>query len=327
MNSSVLIVGGDDFPAHVISRVRGLTALTVQITTTIQEAEERLQTDPSELLILQASRSDTWELCRHLKQQRSFSGVYCILVDDRPCPSNCDSYDLLMRHTSLMTTALETGADAYVWLMQPPELKTEAGFVDYQGRLFQAQLRLGLRRMQSYRELSRANDLLSAIALSDPLTQLSNRRAFDWELPRQIQAAREQGLSLSLLILDIDFFKAINDHNGHLIGDQVLQMVAERLSHNMRFYETPFRYGGEEFVVILNNTDAEEALVIGHRLRQLIGEKPFVVNETLDLPITVSIGVACLLPTDDERGISFLNRADQNLLKAKAEGRNRVVQS
>ncbi|MBD0336124.1 MAG: diguanylate cyclase [Cyanobacteria bacterium Co-bin13] len=327
MNSSVLIVGEDDFPSRVISRVRGLTALTLRTVASAQEAEDLIQADPSELMILQASRTDTWELCRRLKQQRSLSSIYCLLVDDRTCPAGQEEEALLQRYTSLMTTALETGADAYVWLGEDASDQAEPNFVDHQSRLFQAQLRLGLRRIQSYRELSRANDLLSAIALSDPLTQLSNRRAFDWELPRQIQAAREQGAALSLLILDIDYFKAVNDHYGHLIGDQVLQLVAERLSHNMRFYETPFRYGGEEFVVILNSASAEAALMIGDRLCRLIGDQPFAVNETLDLSITISVGVACLTPDDDERGINLLDRADQNLLKAKLEGRNRVVQS
>ncbi|MBD2257198.1 diguanylate cyclase [Pseudanabaena sp. FACHB-2040] len=327
MNSSVLIVGEDDFPSRVISRVRGLAALTLRTVASAQEAEDLIQADPSELMILQASRAETWELCRRLKQQRTLNSIYCLLVDDRSCPADQAEESLLGRYTSLMTTALETGADAYVWLGEDNPDQAELGFADHQSRLFQAQLRLGLRRIQSYRELSRANDLLSAIALSDPLTQLSNRRAFDWELPRQIQAAREQGAALSLLILDIDHFKSVNDQYGHLIGDQVLQLVAERLSHNMRFYETPFRYGGEEFVVILNSTSADAALMIGDRLCRLIGDHPFAVSETLDLSITISVGVSCLTSDDDERGVSLLDRADQNLLKAKLEGRNRVVQS
>lgn len=335
MNSSVLIVGEGDFPLQVIQRARGLATLALQTVATPQEAKDLLQTDAAELLILQASQPESWELCRSLKQPRSSSSVYCILVDDRTYPSDYQEGALLLRYTSLMTTALEFGADAYVWLMEStaaaeaaPQaaVDSEINFVEHQNRLFQAQLRLGLRHIQSFRELSRANDLLSSIALSDSLTQLGNRRAFDWELPRQIQTAREQDIPLSLLILDVDHFKVVNDRYGHLTGDQVLQMVAERLSHNMRFYETPFRYGGEEFVVILNSTPPEGARVIGDRLCRLIGDKPFVIGEGLSLSITVSVGVSCLLEDDDERGISLLDRADQNLLKAKASGRNQVVQ-
>lgn len=326
MNSSVLIVGDSDFPARVISQVRGHTALTLS-TTEFEGAAELIQAEPPDLVILQASQADAWPLCRLLKQQRRLSSLYCLLVDDRAWPAGSGGGDaaLLQRYIELTTTALEAGADAYVWLTLSELAGQPPAFVDYQSRLFQAQLRSGLRRLQSYRELSRANDLLSAIALSDPLTQLSNRRAFDWELPRQIAAARQQNAALSLLMIDIDYFKSINDNYGHLVGDQVLQLMAERLSQNMRFYEMPFRYGGEEFVVILNGADAEAALKIGERLCRLIAEEPFVVNDRIELSITVSVGLAWLAAEDDERGIGLLDRADQNLLKAKLAGRNRVV--
>lgn len=327
MNASVLIVGEDDFPSQVLNRVRGLSVLTLQTVRTASEAEDAIQVEVPDLMVLQASHPENWALCHTLKQQRSLNTLYCILVEDRPCLADVSEGSVLLRYISLMTTALETGADAYVWCIGLPTDQSVEVSGEKESRLFQAQVRLALRQIQSHRELSRANDLLSAIALSDALTQLGNRRAFDWELPRQIQTAREQSLSLSLLVLDIDYFKVVNDKYGHLTGDQVLQMVAERLSNNMRFYETPYRYGGEEFVVILNNTQAEEALMIAQRLRKLIGEKPFVVSETLELSITVSIGVACLQPEDDDKGFSLLDRADHSLLKAKTAGRNQVVQS
>lgn len=184
-----------------------------------------------------------------------------------------------------------------------------------------------MRRITASRELSQKNDLLSAIALVDPLTQLANRRAFDWELPRQIEAARTQHYSLSLLMLDIDYFKGVNDKHGHLVGDQVLRMCAERLRYHMRFYETPFRYGGEEFVVILQNTSLQEAEKTAERLRRLINDAPFVVSNNLDLSLTVSIGVAVLELSDDARGIDVIARADANLLRAKSNGRNQVITS
>jgi two-component system, cell cycle response regulator len=324
MNSSVLIVGDSGFPAQVISQVRGHTALTLS-TAEFEAAAELIQTEPPDLVILQGSRAEAWSLCRLLKQQRRLSSLYCLLVDDRIWPTDSDEAALLQHYVGLTITALEAGADAYVWLTLSALEVQMSAFVDHQRRLFQAQLRSGLRRVQSYRELSRANDLLSAIALSDPLTQLSNRRAFDWELPRQVAAAHQQDEALSLLMIDIDHFKSINDTYGHLVGDQVLQLVAERLSQNMRFYEMPFRYGGEEFVVILNGADAAAALKIGERICRLIAEEPFVVNDSLALSITVSVGMAWLAADDNERGVSLLDRADQNLLKAKASGRNQVV--
>jgi two-component system cell cycle response regulator len=146
-------------------------------------------------------------------------------------------------------------------------------------------------------------------------------------MPRQIQAAREQKHPLSLLVLDIDYFKQVNDEYGHQVGDQVLRMFAERMRHNMRFYETPFRYGGEEFVIILQNTPAQDAEIVAERLRRLIDDTPFMINQHLDLPLTISIGAATLDETDDLKGEALVGRADNNLLRAKTTGRNRVITS
>lgn len=202
-------------------------------------------------------------------------------------------------------------------------------FRQSQRRLIQAHIQMGLSRAQRYRDLSRINDWLSAVALVDALTQLGNRRAFDVELPNQIEIARRQGTPLSIMVLDIDFFKSVNDRYGHLIGDDVLRMISQRLLANMRFYDKPFRYGGEEFVITLSSTDLTEGSAIAERLRQSIAQKPFEINHGIDtsdpLLLTVSIGLSQLRPEDDQQGRSFLHRADQNLLQAKAAGRNRVI--
>ncbi|MFK8184704.1 MAG: GGDEF domain-containing protein [Phormidesmis sp.] len=198
-----------------------------------------------------------------------------------------------------------------------------------QCRLIQAHIQIGLNRAQRYRDLSRINDWLSAVALVDALTQLNNRRSFDLELPRKVKVARAKGTPLSLMVIDIDCFKAVNDRYGHLVGDDVLKMLAKRLMTNMRFYDTPFRYGGEEFVVTLSNTDLAEGVAIAQRLRQSIAQAPFEISPNVShvgqLPLTVSIGITELSIDDDDQGRSCLHRADQYLLKAKATGRNRVV--
>jgi len=198
-----------------------------------------------------------------------------------------------------------------------------------QCRLIQTHIHMALKRAQRYHDLSRINAWLSAVALIDALTQLSNRRAFDLELPQQIQVSRRKSTPISLMVLDIDYFKSVNDRYGHLVGDDVLKQLAKRLLANMRFYDTPFRYGGEEFVVLLNNTDLAEAHVIAERLRHSIGSLPFelshLLKESMLLDITISIGLAELQADDDAQGQSLLNRADQYLLQAKATGRNQVV--
>jgi two-component system cell cycle response regulator len=284
-----------------------------------------IQAQQPDLIILQASQIDSLELCHQLKQQTRLAWIYCILLDDQPLPEGPLTWNW---EAELTTTALAQGADAYIWIPNAREMDapSEAGLV-LQEQLLEAQIQAGLRSVQNYRELMRTNDLLSAIALSDPLTELNNRRALEWELPRQIQNARSRALPLSLLMLDVDFFKTINDTYGHLVGDQALKLLSARIRYNLRFYDTPFRYGGEEFVIILSNTDRQEAPIIANRLCQLISEEPFAISEDLDLHITISAGAASLKADDDPKGVSLLGRADQNLLQAKFAGRNRVVSS
>lgn len=272
-------------------------------------------------------------------------------------------------HLERTAFALEGGADAYIWLMpyewfpvgqrtsqianelpapisgqeaQRDQNYREQGHLKVrtqaaqplalhssQRRLIQAHIQIGLNRAQRYRDLSRINDWLSAVALVDALTQLNNRRSFDLELPRKVKVARSKNTPLSLMVIDIDSFKAVNDRHGHLVGDDVLKMLAKRLLTNMRFYDTPFRYGGEEFVVTLSNTDITEGMAIAQRLRQSIEQTPFEISSRISaagkLPLTISIGLTELRAEDDEHGRSCLHRADQHLLQAKAKGRNRVI--
>jgi two-component system cell cycle response regulator len=325
MNAAVLIVGEPEFSTRLCQQVRGLSAMSLWQVDTVEAALKLLESEAPEIILLQATQPDNWDLCHTLKQQRRLMWSYCILLDERSCPTASTANASLLRQSGLTATALETGADAYLWF---PDIATApAESAEYLSRLIQAHIRTAMRRIQAYQELSQTNDLLSAIALIDPLTQLGNRRAFDWEMPRQIQVAREQLNPLSLLVIDIDFFKHVNDEHGHLVGDQVLRMFADRLRHHMRFYETPFRYGGEEFVVILQNTSAQEAEIVGERLRRLIDNTPFLINSDLDLPLTVSIGAATLVHTDDAKGMDLIGRADGNLLRAKSSGRNRVIMS
>lgn len=326
MDASILIVGDDDFLAVLLSRIHNLAACTVQVAPCPEEAIPLIQAQQPDLLLLQASQSASLELCHHVKEQSRLAWIYCILIDDQvqALPPNSTSCYV---GNELEAIALEKGADAYLTIQL--DVATHASFTpEYlalQHRLLIAKIQAGLRIVRNHRELMRANDLLSAIALSDPLTELNNRRALEWELPRQIQNSRMRFVPMSLLMLDVDYFKSINDTYGHLVGDRTLKLLSARLRHNLRFYDTPFRYGGEEFVIILSNTDAHEAPLVARRICHLISDQPFTVDEDLDITITVSAGIASLRNDDDAKGISILRRADQNLLRAKSEGRNRVV--
>lgn len=327
MDASILLVGGEQFRHSLMHLVRETAALTVEVAVDPLEAMPLVLAQQPDLLLIQASQADGLDLCRQVKAQGRLAWVYCVMLNDQ-----AEAMDVLEK-TRVEAEALEAGADAYLlFLSKPNSLHPSEVCPDPDARrrelfcrLLQAQIRAGLRQVQTHRELMRTNDILSAIALSDPLTSLNNRRAFEWELPRQIQNARSRGIPISLIMLDVDFFKTINDTYGHLAGDQVLKFLAARLRHNLRIYDTPFRYGGEEFVVVLSNTDTPEAMMIANRICQLISEQPFAVDETIDLTVTVSAGTATLTPDDDVKGVSLLQRADQCLLQAKAQGRNQVV--
>jgi len=322
MNISILSFGSDKFLATLPDQIHNATAFSVEVIANLNQAVSRIQMTPPDIILVQASWEGSMELCCWLKEQIKLSWIYCILLEDRPQLlaskiKNGGNWEMEMT-----SAVLQQGADAYIWCLETPLHATSR-----QGWhcLLLSQLTVGWRKVEKYRDLIRTNDLLSAIALADSLTQLNNRRAFERDLPRQIQKARTNRTTLSLIILDIDYFKKVNDTYGHLVGDRLLQLLCARIQHNLRFEYTPFRYGGEEFVILLSNTTYEEALTVARHLNRIVNDQPFVINNKLAINITISLGTACLQPEDDDRGVSLLNRADQYLLRAKASGRNRVI--
>lgn len=319
MSASVLLVGQDDFSTSFRPQISGIEDLTVTSVMTPELAQAALQAQAAEVVVIEANHPDNEALCQWIRQNRQLAWIYCMILSaQEPEVALCHPQpEINFRQAE----ALEAGADVYLQLPHPKSPTWGTA----QAKLLKAQLGAGLSRVKVARDLTRANELLSAIALVDPLTQLSNRRAFDWELPRLVKATRSHRSNLSLMMVDIDYFKVVNDTYGHLVGDRALHLVADRLRHNTRFSDTPFRYGGEEFVVLLSHTSASEALPIGKRFCKIIGSQPFQINETLSLDLTVSIGIASLEPEDDPKGLALLDRADHNLLKAKEQGRNQVV--
>lgn len=159
-------------------------------------------------------------------------------------------------------------------------------------------------------------------ALRDPLTGAGNRIAMEQTLTREIEVARRHSHPLSLLMLDIDHFKRVNDTFGHTAGDEVLRSIAQSLKAQLRNIDRVFRYGGEEFLVLLSGTDSEAAGAIGERLRQATMALQYpMLEHTLEL--SISLGCATLLPA--ESADSLLRRADTALYVAKREGRNRLA--
>ncbi|ODH00398.1 diguanylate cyclase [Nostoc sp. KVJ20] len=326
MNISILVFGKNNFIATLPDQIRYATAFSVEVMDNLNQAVSRIQTTAPDIILVQASLDGSMELCAWLKDQTKLSWIYCILFEDR-FQQLADRNKGWHRELEMSAAALKQGADAYIWHLI--EEKTDHSLAELTANhgLILAQLTVGLRKAQKYRDLIRTNDMLSAIALADSLTELNNRRALEWDLPRQIKRARTQKTSLSLIILDVDHFKKVNDTHGHLAGDRILQILCQRLRHNLRCQDTAFRYGGEEFVILLANTSDDEALSVARRLNRIVSDEPFALNNKLTINITISLGTASLRAEDDEQGESLLHRADQCLLQAKTSGRNRVIDS
>ena len=172
-------------------------------------------------------------------------------------------------------------------------------------------------------ENSRLYAWMSEQAARDMLTNLYNRRTFEQRLQEETLRAQRYGKPYSLLMLDIDHFKAINDSYGHPVGDTVLRILAGMLKNEVRDIDTVARYGGEEFVIILPETEGMEAGLLAERIRLEIAERPFRIRDGLEVPVTVSIGVACFPRCADSPQL-LVERADQALYMAKQSGRNRV---
>lgn len=170
---------------------------------------------------------------------------------------------------------------------------------------------------QLFKELERR-------ATHDGLTGALNRAAFDACLSMECMCADRHKQSLSLLMVDIDFFKCVNDDYGHQIGDLVLQTVARLLDDSIRPKDVVARYGGEEFVVILPDTDENEAMALANRLRVAIGKHSFSRPADEDFNITVSIGCASRLP-NTMASEDLVKEADAALYRAKEAGRNRIA--
>ncbi|MEI2781052.1 MAG: diguanylate cyclase [Candidatus Competibacter sp.] len=170
--------------------------------------------------------------------------------------------------------------------------------------------------------LTTQNVELERLATTDSLTGLANRRRLFDCLEQEVYRAQRYGTALSLVMFDIDHFKRINDSWGHATGDWVLCRIARETHQLLRKTDQAGRYGGEEFVVLLPETDLSEALLLAQRLSRRISDTVITPEHDAPMPVTVSVGVAAL--ASDETGEELIHRADQALYRAKQNGRNRV---
>ena len=243
--------------------------------------------------------SDGLRLCSHLRTMEETRQT-AILVITEP-----DSSEMLVR-------ALEIGVSDY---LKVPVNTDE----------MMARVRTQIKRKMYQDRLCANYETSLALAVTDSLTGLHNRRYMVSHLDTLMERGRESGRPVALLIMDIDHFKNVNDNYGHAVGDEVLQEFAERIKRNVRGIDLAVRYGGEEFVVVLPETDLEVAKMVAERLRQNVAEEPFEVSADVGtITVTASIGGTVYDGTEVSTD-GLLRRADEALYTAKNQGRNQVV--
>ncbi|WP_300366562.1 sensor domain-containing diguanylate cyclase [Hydrogenimonas sp.] len=180
-----------------------------------------------------------------------------------------------------------------------------------------------IERTRTEEALKYANKMLEKLSTKDALTDLYNRRMFEQTLKNYWKMSRREGMPISLLICDIDYFKRINDTYGHQAGDRCLKELADILTGCIkRPMDMVARYGGEEFIYILPDTPLEGALKIAHEIQETLEKRNS--NPDTEITFTLSIGVACMIPDEDEKRMDLLRAADLALYEAKKKGRNRI---
>ncbi|MEX0851843.1 MAG: PleD family two-component system response regulator [Bauldia sp.] len=296
----VLVV--DDSEATIDCARQTLSAHhTVDFELDAQEALFRAAEGDYDLVIvsLNLKQVDALRLCSHLRSLDRTRLLPILVIVDRG-----DNVRLLR--------GLDLGVNDY--LVRPIDRNE-----------LQARVRTQVRKKRFADRLRDNVQMTMEMAVTDGLTGLHNRRYLERHLATLVQQAVARDKPLSVLMIDIDHFKSINDSFGHLAGDDVLREFARRVRKAVRGIDLACRLGGEEFVIVMPDTDAALAILVGERLRQKIAADPFRVSDPDEaIPVTVSIGVASLASPDDTPDL-LLKRADDAVYRAKRGGRNRVV--
>jgi two-component system cell cycle response regulator len=299
LQGKILIV--DDRPASA-ERIHGMLqgAHTVDIETDPNEALFHAAEGNYDLVIvsLALENFDGLRLCSQVRSLERTRNVAILAIAD------ADNNTRLVR-------GLEIGVNDY--LTRPID-KNE----------LMARVRTQIRKKR-YTERLRDNVQMSIeMAITDALTGLFNRRYMETHVGTLVEQATSRGKPLTVLVLDIDYFKSINDSWGHDAGDDVLREFAVRIRKSIRGIDLACRYGGEEFVVVMPETDMAVATMVAERLRRRIASEPFPIQQgARSVEVTISIGIATL--GRDEDAAMVFKRADQALYRAKRDGRNRVV--
>src|SRR6266478_837145 len=284
--------------ARIIETLTGMADELVHVTTW-EEAAERLDASIELMVVgMSVAGGDPLRLVSQSRASEQTRQVPILLVaDDGDMPR--------------LAKGLDLGANDYI--LRPIDRNE-----------LTARARTQIRRKRLHDRLRENHHRSLSLALIDPLTGLFNRRYVAAHLDGLIARVEAGGKGSALLIFDLDRFKLINDSWGHLAGDEVLCEIAKRALHELRSFDLVGRYGGEEFIVLMPDTDLQIALAVGERLRAATADRPFTISgESAPIPVTISIGVATMLASGDS-ATELLRRADVALYAAKNGGRNCV---
>ncbi len=204
----------------------------------------------------------------------------------------------------------------------------ESGTSDYITKPFDfgeltARVETQLKLKKFWDELQEKNKILEKLARKDGLTNLLNHKYFQKKLIDEYRRAQRYHLPLSCVMIDIDYFKKVNDDYGHQAGDKILKSVAEAISGNTRNVDVASRYGGEEFALLLPHTEQDSAVISLERIRKLIENTKFIYKNKI-IKITISIGIADFFKSQPKDPGEFVSFADQALYRAKNNGRNQT---
>jgi len=262
-----------------------------------QALAELSKEDPPRLALLDwiMPGRDGIEVCREVRRRKDHAYTYLILLSSRETKQD-------------IVQGLESGADDYL-------TKT------YDADELKARLRAGERILELEDHLVEARESMRFQATHDLLTSLWNRGVIVELVSREVVRARRENWCNAVMMCDIDHFKKVNDQNGHAAGDDVLREVARRLHASVRSYDMVGRYGGEEFLVVLNKCDPSSAVARAENLRNAVAAKPILLPAK-SLTVTISVGVALTTDFPDRDTDDILHAADMALYAAKAAGRN-----
>jgi len=300
-DSRVIIIDDDKEDANFIREALLPISAHVAQVGSLQEAENLLAEENYDLIYasLDMHEDDGLGLCARLRTNPATRHVPILLL------ANPDEIDRVAK-------GLDLGANDY--LVRPFDTH----------ELF-ARTRTQLRHKRNYDRLKDGLERNLMMALEDPLTGAFNRRYLNAHMPRFLKHAANANKALCVQMIDIDFFKKVNDEYGHNAGDTVLKEVAKRVLHNIRPSDLFVRMGGEEFAVVMPEIELNSAVKAAERLRHSIFSTPIPVEGNADgLKVSVSIGVAETRPASDAEPEKVFEKADTFLYKAKQTGRNRV---